>query len=145
MFCVPFCVPKNIFLIVSELAENHSVDSFQYEEFKFVGYFDPSGVVSKLPNLGRVLRWHMYQFCDNFLKLRFGCKFLQSLILMKGIQKIDYFDFQKVILNRYIGHLGTLSKLGHVRKTPLGPKIPTFLDSSYQNQSNIGILATSEI
>ena len=26
---------------------------------------------------------------------------------MKGIQKIDYFDFQKVILNRYIGHLGT--------------------------------------
>ena len=64
---------------------------------------------------------------------------------MKGIQKIDHFDFQKVISNRYIGHLGTLPKLGHVRKTPLGPKLPTFLDSSYQNESIKGILAISEI
>ena len=32
----------------SDLAENHSVDSFWCEESKLVGHFDPKGVVSKL-------------------------------------------------------------------------------------------------
>ena len=69
MFCVPFCVPKNIFFILSDLAENHIIDYFWYVESKKVGHFDPSGVVSKFPFLVREPEGSLRPSCDPFFRV----------------------------------------------------------------------------